>query len=118
MRWKHYFQLLMVALFLFTYQGITIHSKQHFVEAVSECHLCDASEHLDLHPKQKTPSLVVYKHFAIEVSEVEEKRIKRVAYDLTRQPQLRMVDFDGLVTVGFDRPLLGYFSTAPPSNFS
>lgn len=118
MRLKQFFQLFMVALFIFTYQEITIHSKQHLVEAASECHLCEASEHLDLHHHQETPQLVTNEHFAIKVSKVEEKQIVQAAYDLTQKPQQRMVDFDGLIRVGFDTPSLGYFSTAPPSVFS
>ena len=118
MRWKHYLQLLMVALFLFTYQKVTIHSKQHLVEAVSECHLCDASEHMDLHHQNESPPLVVNEHFAIKASKTEEIQIVNDAYDLTQNPQLRMVDFDGLLIAQYETQSLGYFSTAPPSIFS
>lgn len=117
MRLKHCFQLLMVVLFLFTFQKITIHSKQHFAEVAVECHLCHASENLDMHPQER-PLLVVNEHFAIKVSRVEEKQIVQTAYDLTQKPLLRMVDLEGLVTARIDRPSLGYFSTAPPYIFS
>jgi hypothetical protein len=118
MRWKHYLQLLMVALFLFTYQKVTIHSNQHLVEEASECHLCDASEHMDLHHQNESPQLVINEHFAIKASKTEEIQIVHDAYDLTQNPQLRMVDFDGLVTIPCDTPSLGYYSTAPPFIFS
>jgi len=114
MRLKDCFQLLIVALFLFTYQEITIHAKQHLVKEVAECHLCHASEHLDIHHQQERQLLVVNEHFAIKVSTNEEKQIVKAAYDLTQKPLIRMVDLDGLVTVEFDTLSLGYFSTAPP----
>lgn len=118
MRLKRYFQLLMVVLFLFTFQKITIHSKQHLAEVAAECYLCHASGHLDLHHQQESSPLVVNEHFAIKERKVEEKQIVQIAFDLTQKPLRCMTDFDGLVTVGIDRPSLGYFSTAPPYIFS
>ena len=118
MRLKQFFQLLIVALFVFSYQEITIHSKQHLIETVTECHLCDAVGHLDLHHQQESSPLVINEHFAIRVHEVEEKQVVQAAYDLTQKPEIRMVDFDGLYTTKFDPPSLGYFSTAPPYLFS
>ena len=118
MRLKYVFQLLMVALFLFTYQKVTIHSKQHFVEKAVACHLCYASEHLDLHHQQEGQPLVFNEHIAIKESRVEEKQIVQVAYDLTQQPLLRLVDFNGLDAIEVHTLSLGYFSTAPPYIFS
>ena len=118
MRLKQFFQLFIVTLFVFTYQEITIHSKQHLAETVSECHLCDASEHLDLHHQQESSPPVVIKHFAIKVNKVEEKQIVKAAYDLTQKPLQRMVDFDGLLIAQYETLSLGYFSTAPPTIFS
>lgn len=118
MRLNQFFQLVMVALLLFTFQEVTVHSKQHLVETVSECHLCDASEHLDLHHHQKNTPLVMNEHFAIKVNKIEEKQIVKAAYDLTQKPLQRMVDFDGLVNTQFDTLSLGYYATAPPCIFS
>lgn len=118
MRLKQIFQLLMLALFLFTYQEITIHSKQHLIEETAECQLCDALEHLNLHHQKESSPLVPNEHFAIKVSEAKEKQIVQAAYDLTQKPLLRMVDLDGLLVVQNKTLPLGYFSTAPPSIFS
>lgn len=118
MRLKRYFQLLMVVIFLFTFQKITIHSKQHLSEGATKCHLCHVSEYLDTHHQQESSALTVNEHFAIKERKVEEKQIIQDAFDLTQNPPLRMVDFDGLNDIEFDRPLLGYFSTAPPTIFS
>lgn len=118
MRLKHCFLLLMVVLFLFTFQKITIHSKEHLAQVAAECHLCNASEHLDIHQQQKSSPPVVNEYFAIKESKVEEKQIIQATYDLTQKPLIHLVDLEGLVTVGIDRPSLGYLSTAPPYTFS
>lgn len=118
MRLKQFFQLMMVVLFVFTFQKITIHSKQHLLEVSAECHLCHASEHLDLHHQQESLPLNINEHVAIKENRVEETKIVQTAYDLTQKPLLRRVDVDGLIFVTFDTPSLGYFSTAPPSVYS
>lgn len=108
--------LLLIALFLFTCQTTAIHSKYHHIEEVSECHLCKASEHLDLH-HHESPPLVVNEYLAIELNEIEEKEIVQTVYSLSQKPYISQTDIDGLSTDNLVTQALGYFSTAPPSIF-
>lgn len=113
---KQSVQLLLIALFLFTYQTTAIHSKHHHIEEASACHLCKALEYFDLH-HQESPLPVVNEYLAIELNEMEEKKITQTAHHLLQKSHITEIDFHGLLTGNVVKQSLGYFSTAPPSIF-
>lgn len=108
---------LFILLFLFIYQTSTLHSKKHFIDELSECHICQTSNDLSSAQHERT-SLPVQETIAVEVNEVKEKKITKSSYDLRQTIQRQAVDYDGrlLFTVRALPP--GYYATAPPYIFS
>jgi len=108
---------LFILLFLFIYQTSTLHSKKHFIDELSECHICQTSNDLSSVQHERT-SLPVQETIAVEVNEVKEKKITKSSYDLMQSPVRCLNDFDGLTDIQLYIPFTGYFSTAPPYTFS
>lgn len=111
------FRLVLLALFLFSYQTTTIHSKHHFIDELSECQVCKAAKELGA-AQHETAFLQVSETIAVEVNEVKEKKITKSSYDLMQSPVRCLNDFDGLTDIQLYIPFTGYFSTAPPYTFS
>lgn len=114
MKLKQSFHLLLIALFVWTFQNVTIHSNQHLTEEKMECHLCHASDHIDLHHHESTP-LVVNEHIAVEVAATEEKATVRSRFSNIGKPRIKRIDITGERHYLIASDSLGYFSTAPPS---
>ncbi|WP_296824447.1 hypothetical protein [Sulfurovum sp.] len=111
------FRFVLLALFLFAYQTTTIHSKHHFIEGLSECQVCKAAKTLGA-THHETSFILFDESIAIEVGEVEEKRIVNASYDLTQIPDRKAINFEGMSVFDVDRLPLGYHTTAPPYFFS
>ena len=114
MKLKQSLHLVLVALFIWTFQSVTIHSHQHLIEEETECHLCHASEQLDLHHNESTP-IVVNEHIAVEVTETEEKVTVRSKFTNSDIPQIKRIDITGKRYYLVASDSVGYFSTAPPT---
>lgn len=111
------FRFVLIALFLFSYQSTTIHTKHHHIAELSQCHICKVSKELGT-TQHKTLFSQHGESIAVEVSEVEEKRVAKASYDLTQIPELRDVDLDGMHCLCVDDIPSGYSATAPPHIFS
>ncbi len=112
MKLKQSINLLLIALFVWTFQSTTIHFKQHVIDKVSECNLCDISEHIDLN--HHTPAGVVNENIAVKTRKREENIVVKSRFDYTDMPQFKLDDIvePRRYTV---KPIpLGYLSTAPP----
>lgn len=107
------FRLSFIALFLFSYQSRTIHSKHHHVESITECSICHAAKtsgeghhpHGTLHFSESV---------GIEIRQIETQSITRQAFSLEQSPFHPFNDFDGLKIAVVPLIAKGYFSTAPP----
>lgn len=111
------FRFVLIALFLFSYQTTTIHSKHHFIEELSECHVCKTAKELGT-AQHETVFSQISESIAVELNEVEEKRIVNSSYDLTQTPQRQAVDYEGMSIFSVGTLPLGYHATAPPYIFS
>jgi len=111
------FRFILLALFLFSYQTTTIHSKHHFINELSECQVCKAAKELGT-AQHETAFFQISESVAVEINEVEEKRIVKSSYDLTQTPQLQAIDFVGMSVYSVGTLPLGYYATAPPYIFS
>ena len=110
------FRSVLIALFLFTYQTTTIHTKHHHIEEVSECHICEASKVLG-RAHHETPFLELVESVAVEVAEIETKQLTETLFETTQKPDSLAVDLEGmhLYVLGDIPP--AYYATAPPSIF-
>ncbi|MDM5272645.1 hypothetical protein PGH07_10725 [Sulfurovum sp. zt1-1] len=107
------FRFVLIAFFLFAYQTTTIHSKHDHLSEFSECQVCIAFKSLGTSQHETVFSLQS-ESIAIEVSEVEEKRIVKDAYDLTQTPEQKTVCFDGMLALDVSVPPFGFDANAPP----
>lgn len=117
MKLKQSFHLLLIALFVWSFQTISIHMPQHLHEEEATCQLCDISEYLDLHHNESIP-LVVNENIAVKTNREVEQVIVNERFDHKDIPQLKYVKiaenrhcFIGFTPLGFD-------ATAPPIHFS
>jgi len=117
MQLKQLFQLLMVALFLFTYQNMTVHSKQHFIEEASECHLCHAAEQVDLQHNESIP-LVVNENNAVKIRIEVEKNIVNERFDYTAVSQPKYIKIIENRQYCMVSRFVGFNATAPPAYIS
>jgi len=107
-------RFMLIALFLFSYQNTTIHSKHHHIQELSECKLCHATAHSGQgHHQQALPHFS--EHTAIETHQLQSKEIKREAFSWSTLPLYQLSNFDGLKVVSVQSIAIGYFSTAPPT---
>ncbi|MDD2451486.1 MAG: hypothetical protein PHU67_06195 [Sulfurovum sp.] len=111
------FRFLLIALFLFAYQTTTIHSKHHHLADFDGCQVCKASKSLGASHHETVFSLPS-ENIAVEVSEVEEKRVVRPSFDLTQIPERKILCFEGMLAFEVAAPLLGFDAHAPPSTLS
>lgn len=107
------FRLLFIALFAFSYQNSTIHSKHHHINEISKCDICHATAHSGQRNHQQALQYFT-KHIGIETQQLQNKEIKRESYTWSTLPLQRLSDFDGLEITTVSSIPLGYFSTAPP----
>ena len=113
MRTTTLFRFLLIALFLFAYQTTTIHSKHHHLEDFDGCQVCKASKNLGTSQHETVFSLLT-ENIAVEVSEVEEKRVVRASFDLTQTPERESLCFEGMLAFEVTIPPLGFDAHAPP----
>lgn len=111
------FRFVLIVLFLFAYQTTTIHSKHHHLEEFGGCQICKASKSLGTSHHEVFFSLQS-ESIAVEVSEIEEKRIIRTSFDLTQPPELKTVSFVGMSVFSVTALPLGFDPHAPPHTFS
>ena len=117
MKLKQSFHLLLIALFIWTSQSVTIHSKHHHLEEFGECQVCKASKSLGTSHHETVFSLLT-ESVAVEVSKIEEKQIVQASYDLTQTVEQKSVCYEGMLVVYISAPHLGFDAHAPPYNFS
>jgi len=113
MKLKQSVNLLLIALFVWTFQSTAIHVKQHAMNEVTECNLCEASEKIDLH-HQNSPAIVYNEHLETEARKSEEKIVLKSGFDYTDVPQLYLVDMVKNRQYSAEAIPIGFNATAPP----
>ncbi|UFH59746.1 hypothetical protein [Sulfurovum mangrovi] len=111
------FRFVLIALFLFAYQTTTIHSKHHHLEEFGGCQVCKASKSLGTSHHETLFSLQS-ESIAVEVSEIEEKKIIQASYDLTQTPEQETASYEGMIALSVPTLPLGFDPHAPPYTFS
>lgn len=117
MRTTTLFRFVLIALFLFAYQTTTIHSKHHHLADFDGCQVCKASKSLGASQHETVFSLPS-ENIAVEVSEVEEKRVVSASFDLTQTPERKSLCFEGMSAFYISTPPIGFDANAPPHIFS
>ncbi len=117
MKLKQSVNLLLIALFVWTFQSTTIHFKHHVIDKVSECNLCDTSEQIDLY-HHNIPAIVVNESIAVKNRKCEEKIVVKSRFDYTDTLPLKWVDSIEYRQYTVKPIPLGYSSTAPPYIYS
>lgn len=116
MKLKQSVQLLLIALFVWTYQSITIHAHHHVTQEEVECHLCHAAKQLDLNHHENI-LVIVNEYIAVEVTKTKEKIIKIPRFTNFQKLQVKAVDLEGKRCFNLSPDTVGYYSTAPPVVF-
>jgi hypothetical protein len=112
------FHFVLIALFLFAFQVTTLHIKHHLSEDEDQCHVCQASKHLDGSHHHHTSADLLMDVVPLQVNDVEEKVEIREAFDLTQTLQRKRIDLSCFKHVIPQNPPLAYYATAPPYIFS
>ena len=115
MKLKQSVKLLLSVLFLLVSQSYAIHSGQHALEKVEECHSCQSFKHIDTkHHEVHLPSFFV--SYNAESFEVEQCRVVNQPIDLEQQVVQKRIDIIGMKSLEVRYVPLGFNSTAPPKN--
>ena len=117
MKLKQSVNLLLIALFVWAFQGTTIHIHHHVIEDISECNVCDTSEKMKLY-QHNSPVVVFNENLAVKIRREVEKVVINPRFDYTDVPKFKQIDIvkkskyiDRFVALGFN-------ATAPPVYYS
>ena len=117
MKLKQSVNLLLIALFVWASQSTTIHFQHHVLEEISECNICDASEHMKLY-QHNSPVVVVNENLAVKTRNHIEKIVVKSRFDYTDVAQCKWVNIVDNRQYTVKSIPLGYLSNAPPYTFS
>ena len=117
MKLKQSVQLLLIALFVWAFQGTTIHIHHHVIEDISECNVCDISEKMKLY-QNNSPMVMVNENLAVKIRREVEKVVVNASYDYTDVPKFKKVDIVKNSQYTDRSVLLGFNANAPPVYFS
>ncbi len=118
MKLKQSVNLLLIALFVWAFQGTTIHIHHHVIEDISECNVCDISEKMKLY-QNNSPMVMVNENLAVKIRrEVQKQVFVAERFDYTQAPKPEHIGT--VIHCQCDMAVipLGFDSTAPPISFS
>ena len=115
MKLKQSVKLLLSLLFLLVSQSYAVHSGQHALEKVEECHACQSFNHIDTkHHEIHLPSFFV--SYNAESFEVVQCSIVNQPVDLEQHVVQKQIDLNGMKYLEVYSVPLGFDTTAPPKN--
>ena len=115
MKLKQSVKLLLSLLLLLVSQSYAMHSGQHALEKVEECHTCKSFNHLETkHHEVQLPNFFV-SHNAASF-EVEQRSVVNSPIDFEQHVVQKRIDTVGLKSLEIRYEALGFDATAPPKN--
>ncbi|WP_309497540.1 hypothetical protein [Sulfurovum sp.] len=116
MQLKQSMNLLLIALFLWAFQGTSTHFTDHTIDNVSECQVCEHTKYLDTQ-HHEAPISNFYTSTRTFTTQLEQHTIANAPVDLMQSITSKHVDFLGLKHLKVKTLPLGFDTTAPPSLF-
>lgn len=116
MKLKQSMNLLLIALFLWAFQGTSTHFTDHAIDKVSECQVCEHTKNLDTQ-HHEAPISNFYTSTRTFTIQLEKLLVVNTPVDLTQSVMSKDVDFRGLKHLNVKTLPLGFDTTAPPSSF-
>jgi hypothetical protein len=118
MRLKLSFNLMLIALFLWTFQSRLDHIQYHNIDELTECKVCHQAGQIN-HTQNHTPVVEVNDYLGIQTRREAQKQVfVAERFDHTQAPKLEHIET--VIHYQCDMALipLGFDSTAPPITFS
>lgn len=113
MKFKQSVNLLLIALFVWAFQGTTIHFQHHVLEEISECKVCDASKNMNLY-QHNTPMVVFNENLAVKTRNRIKKIVVKLRFDYTAVPKAERVYSVEDQQYSVEAIPIGFNATAPP----
>ncbi|CAA6804753.1 MAG: Unknown protein [uncultured Sulfurovum sp.] len=113
MKLKQSVNVLLIALFVWSFQSSTVHFQHHEIEEVVECSTCHTFEKLNL-AHHSTSVIIVNENLAIKARKHVEKVVIKSRFDYRGKAEYKLVDIVGNRQYAVVTIPLGYLSTAPP----
>ena len=118
MRLKQSFHLVLIALFVWSFQSRVDHVQHHDIDELTECKVCHEAGEIN-HTQHHTPVVEVNENFAVKIRrESQQQVVVSERFDYMAGPQPKYVE--KVVYCQCDMALisLGFDATAPPVYFS
>ena len=116
MQFKQSMHLLLIALFVWTFQGISTHFTEHTIDNASECQVCEHTKNIDVQ-HHEAPLSNFYTFIRTYTTKLQQQTAVREPVDLTQRIQSEKCDLQGLKYLQVKTLPLGFDTTAPPSFF-
>ena len=116
MKMKQSINLLLIALFLWAFQGTSTHFAEHALDSVSECQVCVHTNNLDTQ-HHEAPISNFYTPTRTFTTQSAQLTVTSVPVDLAQSIVSKGVDLKGLKHLNVKALPLGFNTTAPPSLF-
>ena len=114
MKIKQTMNLLLIALFLWAFQGTATHFSEHAIDNVSECQVCVHTNNIDT-KHHEAPISNFYSSTRVFTTKLEKLTVANVPLDLTQSISSKGVDYLGLKHLEVKTLPLGFDTTAPPA---
>ncbi len=116
MKLKQSTNLLLIALFLWAFQGTSTHFTDHTIAKASDCQVCEHTKNFDTQ-HHEAPLSNFYTSIRTFNPQLEQQTVSNAPVDLTQSVASKNVDFTGLKHFKVKTLPLGFDTTAPPSLF-
>jgi len=114
MKFKQFMNLLLIALFLWAFQGTTTHFTEHTIENGSECQVCEHTKNIEAQ-HHEAPLSNFYTWISTFTTKLQQQTVVNEPIDLTQRITSKDVDFLGLKHLKVKTLPLGFDTTAPPA---
>lgn len=118
MRLKLSLNIILIALFLWSFQSRVNHIQHHNLDELAECKVCDQAGEIN-HNQNHTPVVEVNEYLGIQTrKESQQQIVVAERFDYTEAPKPQHIE--RVIHCQCDMALtpLGFDSTAPPLSFS
>ncbi len=118
MRLKLSFNLMLIALLMWSFQSRSDHIQHHNIDELTECKVCHQAGEIN-HAQNHTPVVEVNEYLGIQTRREAQKQVfvaERFDYKQVQKPE----HIETVIHCQCDMALipLGFDSTAPPTSFS
>ena len=118
MKLKQSFHLVLIALFVWSFQSRVEHIQHHDTDELTECKVCHEAEEIN-HTQHHTPVAEVHENLAVKTRrEAQQQVVVTERFDYLEVPQPTHLDIVVDCQCNMASTPLGFYSTAPPASIS